>query len=496
MKKILTSLLAILTLLVTVLAPLTSVVAQTPPDTTNIHITKVVWDTDAAPVGYPKEHDGGQLTIDDFGTGATFLAGAIFDYWKITAEEYDELMEENTGMQYLAEPDGPVTGSVTTGTDGKTPPLALREGYYWFKERTVPGVTEYIATSFGVVLPFAIVEDNVVTGYLNDLYVYPKNLSTVTLEKTVEDLVLDNATYDIGEVITYYVEAKIPAGNITAFTLTDTLSTGLEFVENSGKLYFSTTKVTDTATLTGGADIGGATPIFDVLATNATALNAHKGDYVYIAYQAKITSDAVVGTDIENEVTLNISRDGQETVRTDTADVHTGGKKFIKRNRSNAAVLAGAEFVVKNEAGKFYHYDSATDTVSWMSDLSDATKLVSSDTGKFEIKGLAYGLVGEDAATARATTYYLYEVKAPTGFVIPQSLAITGDGTGFQISANSYAEGETELTVETPTGTIVNNAPAPSIPNTGGIGAIVFILGGLAVIAVALVGIRKRLSSK
>lgn len=405
-------------------------------------------------------------------------------------------MAANTGMKNEVAPTSDPTGFVTTGADGKAPALELAEGYYWFKERDISGVSQYIATSFGVVLPFATVENNVVTGYLNDLYVYPKNLSTVTLEKTVEDLTLNDATYDIGEVITYYLEARIPAGNITAFTLTDTFSEGLEYVPNSGKLYFSNTVVTDLDSLTGGIAIGGATPTFNVLATDATNLSLYKGGYVYIAYQAKITSAALVATDIENEVTLLINRDGQETIRTDTADVHTGGKKFIKRNRSNVAVLAGAEFVVKNSEGKFYQYTSSTNTVVWVNDYNSATKIISDANGKFEIKGLAYGAAGQDAANATPTTYYLYEITAPEGFVIPSSLAITGSGTAFEISKTSYTEGEVELTVGAPTGTIVNNAPAPTIPNTGGIGAIVFILGGLAVIAVALLGIRKRLISK
>ncbi|UUX35108.1 SpaH/EbpB family LPXTG-anchored major pilin [Fundicoccus culcitae] len=490
MKKRLSVMFALLSIVFSSLVSLTPVQAQTVPESTTVNIHKVVWDAEPS---YQPIQNIDALDISHFGGNARWLAGAQFEYWAISEADYNSYSANNDGTTT-----GPASGTGTalalTDGNGHTS-VSLPQGYYWFKEIETPGIDQQISTSFGLVLPFANADGS---GYVDNLHIYPKNVSTTSLEKTVGNLVNMDSPYDIGEEITYYLEARIPAGVINKFEFTDTLSAGLEFVPGSAQVHFSPLAVTDVAALPAGSAISdtpnGNTWTFDLAASHADGLAANRGGYAYVSYRVKITEEAVVATDLANSVNLVIGREGQPDVDASdepvTTDVHTGGKQFIKENRSNGEGLAGAEFVIRNEAGDFYNYDAAANVVTWGAQ-DTATILTSGADGRFEIKGLAYGEEGSDAATG-ATTYYLVETQAPDGFVIPAALA---DGLAFTVNASSYNETETELTVELAEGTVVNNSQAPIIPNTGGIGAIIFIVAGVLIIGLALFMIKKRFAN-
>lgn len=124
--------------------------------------------------------------------------------------------------------------------------------------------------------------------------------------------------------------------------------------------------------------------------------------------------------------------------------------------------------------------------ITWVDDQDSATKLTSSKDGTFEVKGLDFGATSQ-TLDAASMTYYIIETKAPEGYVIPAELR---EGLEFTVNQNSYNENEVELHAE-PTGSVINNNSQPNIPNTGGIGSVIFVVIGLIVMVLAALGYKK-----
>ncbi|MDU1580051.1 isopeptide-forming domain-containing fimbrial protein [Finegoldia magna] len=213
------------------------------------------------------------------------------------------------------------------------------------------------------------------------------------------------------------------------------------------------------------------------------------------------------------------------------------GKKFVKVDEKTNKRLAGAEFVVMNsdktkylaqkseaetandrqvytEAKAIYDqmvadkveqteidaqykkvedaYKKLNTKYEWVESQKPAedktlVKLVSNENGQFAIDGLADG------------TYYLKETKAPDGY------AEIKEAKEFTISANSWAsEGNIEFrqdeegnegiakTGEKATSAMKVGNRNLTIPQTGGIGTVIFTAIGLAIMASAIIAIKKR----
>lgn len=213
--------------------------------------------------------------------------------------------------------------------------------------------------------------------------------------------------------------------------------------------------------------------------------------------------------------------------------VVVGGKKFVKTNQEGTERLAGAEFYVKDSTGKKYlvadqkdakavtdakaALDKAVETYNnltakeqneaakkavtdaqeaynkafkenataykWEETNKNAVVLTADGQGKFEISGLEYG------------SYKLEEKTAPKGYA-----KLNGD-IDFKVEKGSYKgtekEFKYEVTVDTEKGEKqtyglqVKNKKV-SIPQTGGIGSLIFIVAGLAIMGVAFVAMKKR----
>ena len=214
--------------------------------------------------------------------------------------------------------------------------------------------------------------------------------------------------------------------------------------------------------------------------------------------------------------------------------IESGGKKFVKADASNPEKrLAGAEFVIKQGAQYLKLKDDATKTAEnaaytqaqaayekaiadynteaakeepqnletlradiatkktardeaflaanktyeWVEDKEQAYKLTSDDQGRFEIHGLAFG------------NYELEEITAPAGY------AKATNNISFAISKNSLTTEDVNIKYNPEDGTDtakrIDNKKT-NIPQTGGIGTIVFTVAGLAVMGTALMSLRKR----
>lgn len=144
--------------------------------------------------------------------------------------------------------------------------------------------------------------------------------------------------------------------------------------------------------------------------------------------------------------------------------------------------------MIKNAAGEYLTQDATTLKVTWTTDQAAAKKFTSGGSGKFEVKGLEYGTDGSN--NTGATDYFLVETKAPAGYTIP-----TNPETKFTVNASSYYTDPTAVTDASQTATaaaqqIINKKT--SIPNTGGMGTVLFTVIGLAMMGLAIVIYRKK----
>lgn len=164
----------------------------------------------------------------------------------------------------------------------------------------------------------------------------------------------------------------------------------------------------------------------------------------------------------------------------------TGGRRFIKVNGSDET-LEGAEFIIVNNEDMEMYLTLIDGEYGWapldlnadVTALPNAVELVSGADGIFEIKGLAYG------------TYYLYETVAPMsdeGY--PYNLI--DDPIEFTITAGSYyLDPEATTLVEIDPSEVLN-VLGPQIPQTGGIGTVLFTLIGGGLMGSALILNKKR----
>ncbi|WP_054252572.1 SpaA isopeptide-forming pilin-related protein [Neofamilia massiliensis] len=270
---------------------------------------------------------------------------------------------------------------------------------------------------------------------------------------------------------------------------------------------------------------------------------------------AKIANDTFTVREVVRgyEASYKSEEDGKVTV-TNTSkpdvlvptnpEVTTGGKKFVKADQTTGERLTGAEFEVydSKENGKVLAYVTTEDAenlkkavtdakaeldkaikayndlsaeqqkgedgkqaktaittaqeaynkavveaaqqykwVETTDDTAERVKLVSDGQGKFEITGLAYG------------TYYLQETKAPKGYALNEARY------SFEVKKGSYSATEGGVTYEsddpvsdaTVGGAQRIDNKKVTIPQTGGIGTVIFTVVGIGLMSAAVVAMRR-----
>ena len=448
-------------------------------DTYDVVLTKVKL---SDLTGWPKQtgvnnedYTGQKLNVTDyFGSGAKTLANVWFDVYKDT-------------------PTGTPVAGAATGADGTVTFTGLKAGKYYIVENKAKSTLtsdEQLANSAAVPVEINLPVFKATGGWYTTgtdaVHVYTKN----TVDKpSIDKVVSEDAKHDtalVGETKTFKVTSTMPEGikDYTVLKFTDKFSAGLTY---TGKLVVKN----------GATDVDPSnysTTGTDPVGTKGAAISiAFKEDYIKtlspkdvitITYDAVINEEAVMGAANPNDVKLTYGTNPDSTKEVkpnENPELHTGGAKFEKVDKATSAKLAGAKFVVTNEAGdKYLKQTAASGTTpaknEWVANKADATVFTSAADGTFEVKGLPYGKKGDDNATGE-TKYKLVEVEAPNGYALLQQ------PVEFTISSTTY------------TGAInqVNNNKV-TIPQTGGIGSALVIAAGVLVVGLGFIA--KRRSAK
>ena len=431
----------------------------------------------------------------------------------------------------------------------------LEPGNYWFvetgnytKDTTDPdapdNISSYIAVPFGITLPLTNTTKITVgnktyepgTVWLKNVHTYPKNVTGNEPEpkKTVEDLKKVNTTKSVGDPVFWHLNSTIP-GNIkdyTEFGFTDALDDAITYVGNIKVRYGSGTNATNFTDLaneltettdytitkysdkefntvtTNDEDVKSFT--VELTASGIAKLAKKVGDLtdpmISVEFESKLNNNAKVDTGNPNEYTLKWkNNNGPKEKKSNKPRVFTGEKKFVKTDQATRDVLQSATFIVKNNKkdapNQFLRVDETTKAVSWV-DEAHATPFTTDANGEITVGKLEYtypvkgnpqdeASVEVDTTAAKINEYQLIETQAPEGYGKLEK------PIDFDIDNNSYKSGDVKIDNKkavdaTTDGTHkeIKNKKL-TIPQTGGMGTVLFTVVGISLMAGAVIAMKK-----
>lgn len=355
----------------------------------------------------------------------------------------------------------------------------------------------YVATFSGLAFGYYVVSpqggstaDRGTDAILANVVAADKNVNLKseypTISKTVDDN--NHADAQVGDTLNFELKSKVP--NMTEYTtyvfnFVDTLSKGLTLNQNSIKVTIGASElqkdVDYTVSATGGN--GAATELKIIMTDFKTKHGDKAGQEIKVTYSAIINEHAVAGQDdAGNSAKLEYSNDpikgGTGTSVPSVTHGYTFDFDINKTDGMDGSALAGAVFQLQKKGEgtpiKLIVENAGDETQpavvrSAKTGEGNAVDTITTpESGKITFKGL-------DAAE-----YQLVETKAPDGYnklQKPVDVTIVAnydqDGTLNNWTVNGGGN-DVALNIQNNKGTL--------LPETGGMGTILFTLVGAAAI--------------
>lgn len=488
-KKICAILLAML--LVIGFLPATST-AETLPEKGTLVIHKYIMDN-TVEAGQP----GNGTENVNIPVGAEPIEGIVFNLYKVEAA---------ADGSYPG--DGPYTVTATTVTDGNgntfgiaaaaTPAVTTLEdgsataadlpmGIYLAVEQADARIA-VPAAPFVVSVPMA--DPNNAGAWLNPVHVYPKNES-IAVTKTV-----DVDAVQVGSPVVYTITVDVPTTiqDAISYAITDQLDAALDFVSATvkadGVTIVSGFTVTPTVATTGG-------PLVKVdFSDDLASLNGVKQIEVTIH---TVVNDSILNADdfaISNEAKLEFTNQFGEEKEFSSVDnpdlptqptIHTAAIQITKTDAAtgDSITSADAKFVIASskenaDARNFLHIDPVTNKLIDFGEEGYAEAQLWEVTTNAEGIALFKGILDYTLADETKTYlhYWIMETQAPAGGYRPLTdpVEVVFDSTINESTVPAY-------TLQT----TVANSKEFTLPNTGGMGTLLFTVGGIALIGLAMI---------
>lgn len=402
----------------------------------------------------------------------------------------------------LAEGLSPQTNQYESGVSA---PLTINKadfGLYLVVENTPPAGYE-VGAPFFVDVPRTSAdgstwEYNIVATPKNGSKVLEKKVAVYNNNGTVADKTTDSVK--TGDTLVYSVKGTLPylkeeelAKDEVKITISDTLSDGLTFEDNFelDSFKINNANPVDSKDATNPKKYYEGPTLSDDHKTFTVTITAKKGEKNYddilkyikdnngksveFTYKAKVTdalSYAKAGT---NKATIDVKRDTKS--ESNIPEVYTYAIELTKKLGNDVATSSsGVQFELYKDA-------QCTQKV--------ANAKIVDDNGKI----LFDGLVAEYNDGA-GTTYYLKEIKTASGYTLlskPVAVTLIPEVIGGQPT------GKMKYTIDdttTPTEgyqnsrlaeTTITNNKGFNLPSTGGMGTYLFTIGGIIVMAGAVI---------
>lgn len=455
-------------------------------DTTNQQPLDPVYTWDANVAAWLKGHDTYKSYVEENGNGVTT------DF--TGAPNIEQFVDDLANA--IKREDG-----ISVGFSKEEPWSNNTDGSYEFEGM---GMGAYLILVTGGVDIYSPAFTNVYPSFDTDGWKLDAPVVNVSPKSETPGLVkdVDDPTVAIGDTVKYTVTITVPQYPNNAldkrFAFGDRLPQGLSFVDGSVKIYAGSEGgkvITDcfskTASLAEGVTFEYYADTYDEL------IEANEGlETIVVTYNATVNNTAYQHKDgMENTAYLEYDNGpydlgGYRTIE-DKEKVYTYALQITKTG-DNSKTLEGAEFTLTGttamrfveESSGIYHV-AAQDEAN--TDVA-VDRVVSNSEGIIQIKGLDVG------------TYTLKEVKAPDGYTLPSnpnttitlSEGETPDGKLDSIEADGVLVTDDSVRVD---GTddnqgnvgISNSTSDFGLPQTGGIGTVIFTVAGILIMSGAVI---------
>lgn len=412
----------------------------------------------------------GTVTVEEAYASNTALVNALNS---TDTDKSKKIITICDGMSWTGTADKTVTFKYDGSADVSTQEITdLADGIYYVYCSKKPGTVKSVQGSL-ISLPYFDGKDWTY-DYETVNLASKIDVSGITVTKTVADSNVGtqkNADYTLTAST-----AGSTTNKIAKYAIVDNMDNALSLIDGTVKVYFvkdgaETPAEDGDFTVVPNYDYKDATGVdatatFAVVATDALL----QGDKFYNYDTIKVTFSAKVNADIAEKVTKDLpntdglyyGNEGNFTYKPgNTVNVATAGLDVTKVDGNTTSTkLAGAEFTL-------YKDSACTEAITVEGVTVKATTTTSGNDKFYYGKDEFYFTPGVD--------YFVKETKAPVGYNI--------NSTIFKVTA--VARAYTPVgTVENGADTVVKDYPV-TVPQTGGMGTMMFYVGGAALIACA-----------